>query len=134
MIFLKLTNQANKANNLASCKSKVRHVGKLISTATIVMLTGLSNLNAAPLQLVDIPLFLQGAAPPAIALSFDTSPKTQKAHIFFVEGLTSRQLPKNKKFIAAPRINVLYYNPSVKYYPPLNEDGSEYPNSKFNEA
>ena len=129
-IFKYVNNNTIKINH----RTTVKTISKLLSTATVVILSGLSSLNAMPLDLVDVPLFLQGSAPPAIALSFDTSPKTQKAYIFYVEGLDSNQLPKNKKFIAAPRMNVLYYNPTVKYYPPLNEDGSEYPNSNFHGA
>ena len=115
-------------------KIKFKKAINLLSVSSLVLLVGIPNLNADPLDLVDIPLFLQGSAPPAIALSMDTSPKTKKAHIFFVEGLDTNQLPRRKKFIGAPAINKLYFNPDVTYYPPLYEDGTEYPQSNFNRA
>ena len=115
-------------------KSKIKKTINLLSVFSLILLIGIPNSYASPLDLVDTPLFLQGSAPPAIALSMDTSPKTKKAHIFFVEGLDTNQLPKKKKFIAAPEINKLYFNPNVNYYPPLYEDGMEYPQSDFNAA
>ena len=60
---------------------KLSSYAKLSATALIVSLAGLSNVNAELLDLSDIPLFLQGSAPPAVALSLDSIQST-KAFLF----------------------------------------------------
>ena len=110
---------------------QLRSIFRLTSIAILVAAAGTSTVNADPLNLSDIPLFLQGSAPPAIALSFDTSSKTKKATVFYVEGVDDSNLPNDKKYIAAPLINKMYYNPEVSYLPPKDVNGDDYSNSSF---
>lgn len=125
-------------NNLSPKKVKMSTLSKLLSTATIVILTGVSNSNAQlvlehnPLDLVDIPLFLQGSADPAIAVSFDTTPDTRNAYVFFNDTLGGlNSVPGKKKLLASPDINIIYYNPENEYPPPLFEDGTAFTQHPF---
>ncbi|MFC3195068.1 pilus assembly protein [Marinicella sediminis] len=110
-----------------------QRISKMLITAGAVTLAGMTNSSAEPLNLTDVPLYLQDSVPPAIALSFDNSPKTQKTYLFYVEGYDGR-LPNGKDAIASPAVNINYYNPEVIYYPPLFSDGTPYPDSNFNAA
>lgn len=107
----------------------------MFTAASIVLLTGITNANAAsanPLDLADVPLFLQGSADPAIAISFDTTPDTKNAYVFFNETLGNlNSLPGKKKFLAAPFVNIIYYNPANQYPPPLRADGTPFKEHPF---
>ncbi len=111
----------------------INDISRILITACGVALAGINTSYAEPLNLTDVPLYLQDSVPPAIALSFDNSPKTQKTTLFYVEGYEGN-LPKNKDAVASPAVNINYYNPEVVYYPPLFSDGTPYPDSNFNAA
>lgn len=106
---------------------------KTLTASVIVMISGLSNVSAAPLQLTDVPLFLQQSVPPAIALSFDNSSRTQKTSLFYVEDYDANP-PKFREAHACPTTNLIYFNPETTYTPPLYSDGTPFPNSNFNAA
>ncbi|MCB1582821.1 MAG: hypothetical protein KDI92_07140 [Xanthomonadales bacterium] len=66
-------------------------------------------------------------------MSFDNSSKTQKTSLFYVEDF-EENLPRFREAVAAPEVNVIYYNPNFTYNPPLRADGTSFPNSDFTSA
>lgn len=115
---------------------------KILGISSIVLLTGISNSQAGDLDLVDVPIFLQGSAPPAIALSLDSTPDTRNAYMFSVDGLIQQNgsIPDAKSFMSASQVNRLYYQPDYEYLIPVNHDGIEFnsndpwPQTEFKKA
>jgi type IV pilus assembly protein PilY1 len=87
------------------------------------------SIHAGPLQLSHEPLFLNQTVPPALAVTFDDSGSMSWAYMPDSRGFSS-----NRPSFASPDYNLIYYNPTIVYKPPVNADGSSFPNSVFNNA
>jgi len=106
-------------------------INKLLLAATtfFVTLTG----SAAPLNLTDEPLFLNQSVPPALAVTMDSSGSMGLG--FMPDAIAGwGNYLNNRVAIASSDFNTIYYNPAVVYRPPLNFDGTPFPNSNFNDA
>lgn len=123
-------NTSNVINKNLSVHKRSRRLFNMFFTATIVVLAGFSNANAVPMDLSDIPLFLKGSTPPAVALSMDTSPDTRNAYIFkhdaLLDDISQGGFPSSKNFIPAYEINKLYYQPYYEYQIPVDHNGDEF--------
>lgn len=96
----------------------------LVLTTIIVLAAGMGNGRAALLQLTHDPLFLDQSVAPAIAVTFDDSGSMQRAWIGF-----TGTFAQNSKAFTSPDANNIYYNPDIVYTPPLNADGTPFPDS-----
>ncbi len=107
---------------------------KLLLTAAIAAVTalaGVSNALAAPLNLPRTPLFLNAAVEPNIVTTLDDSGSMEGA--FMPDEVDDRCSYRHPRFYYSG-FNRVYYNPNVRYTPPLNPDGTRFPDSSFNAA
>ena len=97
--------------------------------AGAVALAASAGAVAAPLNLPKAPLFLNSAVDPNLAVTFDDS-----------GSMTSAYMPDDVGgSYCAPRFywsgfNKIYYNPAIRYTPPLKSDGSPFPDATFTAA
>lgn len=105
---------------------------KLAVTATLVMLSGAKTANASLLELSHDPLFLNQSVPPAIAVTFDDS--GSMAWGFMGRGQCDCSSTYDRRSFADPTVNKIYYNPNIRYRPPIGADGVELPRSNFTAA
>lgn len=99
--------------------------------AAVTALAGISNAMAAPLNLPRAPLFLNAAVEPNVVTTLDDSGSMESA--FMPDTVDDNCAYRHPKFYYSG-FNRVYYNPSVRYTPPLNPDGSPFPDSSFNAA
>lgn len=86
--------------------------------------SGLSPAHASLLELSHEPLFLNQSVPPAIAVTLDDSGSMAWGYLGSSSG----------NAFADPNQNRLYYNPNIKYTPPIKADGSQMPNIDYKNA
>jgi len=86
---------------------------------TVCLLAGTTPAKASLLQLSHDPLFLNQTVPPAIAVTLDDSGSMAWGYM----GNSSWN-----NFVT-PTENRIYYNPNIKYTPPIKADGSQMPDS-----
>ncbi len=91
----------------------------LFGIFTICVLAGVTPAKASLLQLSHDPLFLNQTVPPAIAVTLDDSGSMAWGYMGNSSG---------NNFVT-PTENRIYYNPNIKYTPPIKADGSQMPNS-----
>ena len=85
--------------------------------------------NAIPLKLTHEPLFLNQSVPPALAVTFDDSGSMAWSYMPDTRGFSS-----GRPSFASPDYNLMYYNPNIKYRPPVRSNGTSFPNSTFTSA
>jgi hypothetical protein len=85
----------------------------------VSLFAGITPAKASLLQLSHDPLFLNQTVPPAIAVTLDDSGSMAWGYM----GNSSWN-----NFVT-PTENRIYYNPNIKYTPPIKADGSQMPNS-----
>ncbi len=82
---------------------------------------------AAPLDIAQVPLYLGGTVEPNIMFILDDS--GSMGWDYMPDGRnTSRNARTSSSY------NRIYYNPDVKYLPPLDENGNSLPNANFYDA
>ncbi len=104
----------------------MKYFSKLICGSLIVVVTTSS---AVPLLLKHEPLYLNQTVPPALAVTFDDS--GSMAWGFMPSG---RSYSGNNPSTASPDYNEIYYNPTIRYSPPVRSDGTSFPDSSYNNA
>ncbi len=98
---------------------KLKHV--IVVTLTVVF-AGYSNPGkSALLDLSHDPLFLNQSVPPAIAVTLDDSGSMYWSYM----GSSG----SSGTDFTDPTLNKIYYNPNIKYSPPLKPDGTQMPDS-----
>lgn len=103
------------------------HIAK---TLLLIALSTMANiLEAAPLNLLDTPLYLSTPVGPNVVLTFDDSGSMGWAYLpDTVSGLSGNARG------CSHTVNKVYYDPSITYSAPIKADGTSYPNSSFTGA
>lgn len=86
---------------------------------------------AAPLNLQKAPLFLNSSVDPNIAVTVDDSGSMASA--FMPDSVDDGCGWRHPRYYAS-NWNRIYYNPAIKYTPPLKPDGTPFPDATFTAA
>jgi type IV pilus assembly protein PilY1 len=117
-----------------SINSSVNKIGLAVAFAALSVAAGLRPASAAvvtPLNLPKPPLFLNAAVDPNIAITLDDSGSMESA--FMPDTVDDACSYRHPKFYYSG-FNRVYFNPAIRYTPPLNPDGSQFPNATFSSA
>ena len=113
-----------------------------LRTLVLIALSALTSIaEAAPLNLLDTPLYLSTPVGPNVVLTFDDSGSMNWAflgdEVGFGDADPTHNNPsglRTKPRGCAHNINKVYYDPSITYYPPIKADGTSWPNANFTSA
>ena len=105
---------------------RFRRVSNSLLLATTLVVVGGQPAQAADLQLTDVPLFLNIALDPNVIVTLDDSGSMEWA---FMPDWTFWNRNTNRAKSSA--FNGVFYDPNISYQPPLNPDGSSWPDSNF---
>ena len=114
------------ASNKTSWTSRF---GSAVAIAATTFFSGLSPVQAADLALTHVPLFLNSSLEPNIVVTFDDSGSMEWA--FMPDAIRSDRTTNRAK---SSTHNGVFYNPSVKYLPPLDSDGLPLSDQSFTSA
>lgn len=121
----------------------IDHRGTRYLNALLAIALGaaLSVVHAAPLNILDTPLYLSTPVGPNVVLTFDDSGSMNWAFLGDEVGFGDADPTHNNPagLDGSPRgcahnINKVYFDPAITYNPPLKADGTPYPNSSFTGA
>lgn len=110
-----------------------RPLGCFIGAAVIAFASGSASAQAvpSPMNLQRAPLFLNSAVDPNVAVTLDDSGSMTEA--FIPDTADDGCAWRHPRFYSHI-FNRLYYNPAVRYSPPLDPTGVPFPDASFNAA
>ena len=101
----------------------------IAATVGATLLAGISPAIAAPLNLPKAPLFLNSAVNPNLVVTLDDSGSMTEASM--PDSIIGNYCQPRWYYSG---YNRLYYNPNIRYTPPLRSDGTPFPDSNFSAA
>lgn len=109
--------------NMRHVVTFVRKLAAACGIGLIIATSGAPTASAAPLTLADAPLFLLQTVDPNILLTLDDSGSMTWG--FLPDAVSLSDGLSDDRRGCSSMINRIYYNPSVTYDPPLDENGNE---------
>lgn len=115
---------SHRISNDRKCRPRAAHAASLFVCAAFA-----AGVHAAPFNISPVPLYLGGTIEPNLMYIHDDSGSMYWSYM--PDGISGNRTSKRAKSAV---FNNVYYDPTVIYHPPLNENGASLGNASFTAA